>query len=90
MKLEKATDNKHKFVAVFKDGKRVAFGKHLADDFTITGDEDARRRYLARHKPNENWENPRTAGALSKWLLWGASTSLAENLRTFKNRFGDV
>jgi hypothetical protein len=28
-----------------------------------------------------------TAGSLSKWILWGASTSIRENIRDFKKRF---
>jgi selenide,water dikinase len=31
--------------------------------------------------------DPQTAGALSRWLLWGDSTSLATNVRRFKQRF---
>jgi hypothetical protein len=87
MKLEKATDGKHKYVAVFNDGKRVAFGAFGYNDFTKTGDKEARKRYLARHKANEDWNNPKTAGALSKALLWGDSRSVNDNLRAFKRRF---
>jgi len=42
---------------------------------------------LIRHKARENWNDPTTAGALSRYLLWGPSTSFAENLSNFKKRF---
>jgi GrpB-like predicted nucleotidyltransferase (UPF0157 family) len=32
--------------------------------------EKKRRAYIARHKVNENWSNPNTAGYFSRWLLW--------------------
>jgi len=28
-----------------------------------------------------------TAGSLSRWILWGDSTSLETNIRSFKQRF---
>ena len=88
MKLEVAKDGKHKYVAVFYDGQRVPFGARGYTDFTLTGDKDARQRYIARHKSNEDWNNPRSAGALAKRLVWGDSRSVAENTRAFNRRFG--
>jgi hypothetical protein len=46
-----------------------------------------RANYLSRHRTSESWTNPKTAGALSRWLLWGDSTSFATNLADFKRRF---
>ncbi|NBU99835.1 MAG: hypothetical protein EBS19_16760 [Spirochaetia bacterium] len=42
--------------------------------------------YLQRHKKNENWNDYMSAGSLAKHLLWGPSTSLRENIKTFKKR----
>lgn len=53
--------------------------------FTETKTEKA--RYLNRHKNNENWKNPFSAGALSRWILWNKK-SLAANIRDYKERFG--
>ena len=36
-----------------------------------------RAAYIARHRVNENHNDPLTPGALSRWLLWGESRSLA-------------
>lgn len=87
MELERATDGKHKWVAVFKDGTRVPFGAVGYQDFTQHHDRLRRANYLSRHKSRENWNNPKTAGALSRHLLWGESTSLQTNLASFRRRF---
>ena len=87
MNLERATDGKHKWVAVFEDGKRVSFGAKGYQDYTQHGDKLRRANYLSRHKTGESWSNPKTAGALSRWILWGDSTSLDANVKAFKRRF---
>lgn len=76
-----------KYRAVFSDGKTIDFGASGYDDFTITKDKAQRERYLNRHRAKENWNNPRSAGALSRWILWGQNTTIADNLRDFKMRF---
>ncbi len=40
--------------------------------------------YIARHKVNENWNDPTTAGALSFHILWNKKT-LSESIADFKN-----
>ena len=87
MKLIRANDGKHKYIAEFKDGKRVPFGAVGYDDYTITHDKEQRARYINRHRAHEDFNNPRTAGALSRWILWGDSTSLHANHRAYENRF---
>ncbi len=67
--------------------KTIHFGSAGMDDYTITKDKAQRKRYLDRHRKNENWSNPESAGALSRWILWGNSTSRQENIRSFKSRF---
>ena len=46
-----------------------------------------RAAYIARHRVNENHGDPLTPGALSRWLLWGESRSLARNTAAFRRRF---
>lgn len=87
MHLERATDGKHKWVAVFDDGTRTAFGAKGYEDYTQHKNPLRRANYLSRHRANETWSNPKTAGSLSRWILWGDSTSLDANLRSFKRRF---
>eukprot|EP00962_Isochrysis_galbana_P017771 scaffold5118_cov118-Isochrysis_galbana.AAC.7 len=49
---------------------------------------DPKRRaaYIARHRVNENWNDPHTAGFWSRWLLWGDHTSLTANARAISKK----
>ena len=87
MKLVKSTDGVHKWVAEFDDGTHTRFGAAGMDDYTLTHDKDQRLRYLTRHAKNENWRDPKSAGALSRYILWGDSTSIESNLAAYKRRF---
>jgi hypothetical protein len=66
--------------------KRVSFGQAGAPDFTLTGDEERKRLYLIRHKARENWNDPVTPGALSRWILWNKPT-IEASVRDFRSRF---
>jgi hypothetical protein len=67
--------------------KHVHFGAKGMDDYTKTHDREQRTRYRTRHAKNENWNDPTTPGALSRWILWGDSTSLQQNISSYKSRF---
>jgi len=78
-----------KYDAVFEhDGRKkiIPFGASGMSDFTKHHDIERRNRYDARHKVNENWNNPMTAGALSKYILWNKPT-LAGSIKDFKSKF---
>ena len=45
-----------------------------ASDYTQHRDPVRKQRYLARHAPREDWNNPMSAGALSRWVLWNKET----------------
>ena len=90
--LEPAADKKHKWVGIFTDPitkheRRIPFGAYGMSDYTQHKDKLRRERYFLRHRTRENWNDPMSAGALSRWLLWGESTNLTTNVRSFKNRF---
>jgi hypothetical protein len=88
VKLEKADDKIHKWVAHFDDGRKTAFGSYGMDDYTITKDEDQRMRYRIRHHKDLETKDPHRAGYLSWYILWGNSTSIRENVEAFNKRFG--
>lgn len=67
--------------------KEVHFGAKGYEDYTDHHDKERRANYLARHKAREDWNDPDTPGALSRWLLWGESTSLAKNIAAFRKKF---
>ena len=64
--------------------KVVSFGAKGMDDYTKTHDKEQRARYLNRHSANENWNKKDSPGALSRWILWGESTSLLKNIQNYK------
>ena len=92
--INKATDGKHKYTAVFSDPKKTTqFGQAGANDYLIyskqskTIADEKRKLYLARHEKRETWSDPTSAGSLSRYLLWGDSSSLKQNITDFKKRF---
>jgi len=74
-------------MATYANGKVVHFGLDGASTYIDEGNKTKRDAYLARHKKRENWNDPFSAGALSRWLLWGDSTSLDTNHNTFMAKF---
>jgi hypothetical protein len=76
---------------MFSDGRHTDFGAKQngkpMDDYTISKNTEQRDRYIARHRKNENWNDPRSAGALSRYILWGDHTSIQANLVDYKIRF---
>ena len=102
IKVMPSTIEGKKWTAFFlKDGKEIVrhFGSAGARDFTLINDKNSKfylpkvldrnvvkDAYLRRHRARENWDNPLTAGALSRWLLWDKKT-LSGSLKAFKKKF---
>lgn len=63
------------FIQYSKTDPKLAKAKRLA--------------YIKRHRVSENWRDPMTAGALSRYLLW-EKPSLAAALKKFKVMFNFV
>ena len=89
--IKKSNKPEKKMDAIFTlDNGRtrtVSFGQKGAPDYTKTRDKAQRTRYRNRHRKNEDWNAPMTAGALSARILWGESTSIRENIKSFKSKF---
>lgn len=89
--IKPSTKPEKKYMATFETesgrSKTIHFGASGMDDYTKSHDKEQRARYLARHKANENWNKPDSAGSLSKNILWGSSTSVRENIADFKKKF---
>jgi hypothetical protein len=91
LEVKKSTKTDKKYMAVFENNgrkKTTHFGAKGMDDYTITHDKEQRERYRQRHKKDLDTKDPSRAGFLSYYLLWGDSTSFADNLRSFRSRFG--
>ena len=63
-----------KMDAIIDGKKTVHFGQKNASDFTIHRDPERKERYINRHKKNERWDDPKTAGFYAKNLLWNKQT----------------
>jgi hypothetical protein len=91
IKLSKSQIDGKKMTAIFYNNKKeklktTHFGSENMSDFTLHKDEDRKKRYMARHKKNENWKDPTTAGSLSRWILWNKPTK-KESILDYLNRF---
>jgi hypothetical protein len=82
IKLYRARNGVHKFMAVFPEGPPfvVRFGLKGFSDYTIHKNKERMKRYVTRHAGSasglrsrrENWSRSgaKTAGFWSRWLLW--------------------
>jgi L-rhamnose mutarotase len=101
-RIDKSKNPKKKFDAVFRakdcpckskekvecgrDEVVVSFGAKGMEDYTIHKDEARKELYLKRHKKNEDWNDPTTPGALSRWILWNLP-DFKDSVADFKKRF---
>ncbi len=86
VKIVKSPKTEKKLRAYFSDGTHTDFGAKGYSDFTLHKDPERRDRYDNRHKIREDWNNPKTAGSLSKWVLWN-KPSLKASISDYKRRF---
>ena len=102
LRIVKSSNSAKKWDAVFMiDGKekKVSFGQSGARDYLLINDKNSKfylpkildrnvvkASYKRRHEKKEDWTNPLTPGALSRWLLWDRKT-LPSAIKAFKKRF---
>lgn len=84
-------DGKGKGPTRSRSCRTVRFGAAGGSTYIDHGDDRLRRNYLARHgapASRENWDDPYTPGALSRWILWGEHPSLEAATDAYRARFG--
>ena len=93
--IQRSTSPGKKFMATFStDAGRtctIHFGASGMDDYLHTHDKAQRDRYRTRHAKDLQTSASRTgvsAGALSYYILWGDSTSMQQNILSYKRKFG--
>ena len=88
--IRKSKNKQKKWVAVFRldNGKerRIRFGASGYDDYTIGASKDQRKFYRQRHQ-GDNLKDFLSPGALAYYILWGPSTDMEKNIKSFKKRF---
>ena len=75
-----------KYDAVIENKKTVSVGATGCSDFTKHKDEDRKKNYIARHKPNQDWKDHTTAGFWAKNILWNKPT-IEASIRDTNNKF---
>lgn len=87
--ITRSNNPKKKYKVVVTDGKKkktIHFGQAGANDYTLTGDDEAKYKYIDRHKKREDWQNPFTAGFWSLHTLWSDKT-IKSSLNKIKNNY---
>lgn len=91
LSIKPSTKPEKKYMATFETDagrtKTTHFGAAGMSDYTKSKDPERKALYLQRHKANENWNDPTSAGALSRYVLWN-KTSLRDSIKDFKSKFG--
>ena len=102
LRIVQSSNKSKKYDAIFMvddKEKKVSFGASGYRDYTLINNKNSKfylpkildrnvvkDSYIRRHEKNENWNNPLTAGALSRFILWNKKT-LSTSIRDYKKRF---
>lgn len=91
IKIVKSKRPEKKYDAYFEMAngtvKRTSFGAAGMSNYTRHKNSARKQRYITRHTgKGENWSDPTTPGALSRWILWN-KTGFRESIADFKKRF---
>lgn len=91
VQLKKSEIDGKKYTAVFYDDNRnkiktTHFGASGYSDYTKHGDEERKKRYLERHRNSENWADYKSAGSLSRYILWN-KTSVSGSYNDYIKKF---
>jgi len=92
--IKKSDRDDKRYMAIFTDSNGnksttrfgYADGNKTGSTFIDHNDEDKKKTYIARHRVNENWADFKSAGALSKHILWNKPT-LTASINDFKSKF---
>ena len=84
--LTKSPKKDKKLRIITPRGKKIDFGAKGYLDYTIHKDYDRMKRYEARHKKREDWNDWDTAGFWSKWILWNLP-DLDNSIKDTEKRF---
>ncbi len=74
-------------MATFNDGTIIHFGLRGGSTYIDNHDKKKRLNYIKKHQVNEKFNNYKSAGALSRLILWGNDTDINVNIKTFKNKY---
>lgn len=76
-----------KYTAIFRNPtKTIHFGAKGYDDYTTHKDDKRKQAYIKRHQTRENWNDPLTAGTMSRYILWNKK-DINESIKDYVRRF---
>ena len=92
--IKKSSRDDKRYMAIFIDdngSKKIthfgyANGNKTGSTFIDHNDDDKKKAYIARHRVNENWADYKSAGSLSKHILWNKPT-LTASINDYKSKF---
>ena len=97
MIIKKSDKSQKEYMAVFKENNKIVkttyFGDPELSQYVSRGKkvtEQQRENYIKRHRKDLNTGDPKRAGFLSMYLLWGfgsKSRSIRANIKDYKERF---
>ena len=85
MLIKPSTRKGKRFMAEI-NGKVIHFGAKNGSTYLEHKDKVKRENYIKRHKVNEDW-NKINPASLSRFILWGDSTNINDNIEDYKKRF---
>ena len=88
--ISNSTRHDKRCMAKFINGKTTHFGEPKQGPgrtYVDHHDKDRRTNYIRRHRSREDWDDPFSAGALARHILWGDSTDIKANIAQFKKTF---
>lgn len=84
--IKPSTRKGKKYMATFDDETVTHFGADGYSDFTKHGDEERKKRYIARHGAQESFTDPKSASTLARFILWNKPT-ISASIQDYKKRF---
>lgn len=90
IRVVRSSNPDKKYDAIFEDDtgrqKVTSFGFRGMDDYTLTGDVEAKERYRSRHRKDLETNDPTRAGYLAYYILWNKPT-ITESIKDYRQRF---
>lgn len=84
--LSPSSRTNKKYMVTTPNNDTIHFGDSNYEDFTIHKSVDRLNNYIARMSPNQNWNDPSTAGFWSKHILWNKPT-LTQSIKDTQKQF---
>ena len=76
-----------KWRAMFSDGTHTDFGAKNMESYVEHHDKERRRLYRIRHAKDLDTKDPKRAGFLAYYILWGDSIRMQTNVASYNKSF---